>query len=363
MKDINKDGVLDLLFGTETNSTAGFMIGNGNGTFTAFTTLAFPVSATPDSATAADFDGDGNLDIISGANGVNGFTFYKGNSNGTFAAGVQIATDSATDYASSAIGDYNNDTKLDVMWRGQGSTSASLVLGNGNGTFGAATTFFTGLNNTTSLFSSDFDEDGKLDVAVFKHNNSSQILIARGNGNGTFAGSTTYAIPGTGFSPHKTAALADVNGDGELDLVTFTRGNSLLHILIQQTTTGGSSLDGETASGGLIPDLTDVDLTSTIAADLSVEILDAAADSLTLTHAQIGAVQSGFAVQSSMTQAFASTLEGSYDRIVAVDVAQAVADSVALEVRRNAIVALMAQANQTAQNVASLLYSSFGKKN
>jgi hypothetical protein len=81
-----------------------------------------------------------------------------GNGDGTFRKGFYLGQNQEA-----AAGDFNGDGKLDIVQaRGLG---VSIFLGNGDGTFGAPTTFLAG-NNSWFAAVGDFNGDGKLDVAA-----------------------------------------------------------------------------------------------------------------------------------------------------------------------------------------------------
>src|SRR5213592_817094 len=65
----------------------------------------------------------------------------------------------------SAVGDFNGDGKQDLAVTNISTNSVSILLGNGNGTFGAPATFPVG-STPTSLAVGDFNGDGKQDLAV-----------------------------------------------------------------------------------------------------------------------------------------------------------------------------------------------------
>jgi len=110
--------------------------------------------------------------------------------------------------------DVNGDGKVDlVVSNYSGFGSVSVMLGNGDGTFGAQSAVTSG-SDTRDVHLVDMNGDGKLDiVAVNEGNNSVSILL--GNGNGTFQNQQTQAV---GRHPWY-AAIADLNGDGKLDMV------------------------------------------------------------------------------------------------------------------------------------------------
>jgi hypothetical protein len=118
-----------------------------------------------------------------------------------------------------AAGDFNGDGKLDLAAIDSVLPSdLSIVLGNGDGTFQSPNTQQINFDNGQSLAVGDFNNDGKLDLAigcgVFEDYCS--LLLALGNGDGTFQ--TTQS---TVLGPQVVTAAADINGDGNLDLAFY----------------------------------------------------------------------------------------------------------------------------------------------
>jgi hypothetical protein len=119
--------------------------------------------------------------------------------------------------------DFNGDGKLDLALANYFGNTVSILLGNGDGTFTAGATPVTG-RDPEWVAAGDFNGDGKVDLAVSNYEDNT-VSILLGNGDGTF---TTAATPGVSKGPGGLA-VADFNGDGKLDVAATTdTGVSLL---------------------------------------------------------------------------------------------------------------------------------------
>jgi hypothetical protein len=170
-----------------------------------------PLSPSPLNPIAADFNGDGKLDLAYFAN--NAVVIQLGNGDGSFQAPMTVLVNSPPEGPSSMVArDFNGDGKLDLAVSYY-DAEVSILLGNGDGTFQPPLTFATG-GYTTTIVAGDFNEDGKLDVATA----GDVVSILLGNGDGTFQPHIDYPAPGIGY----VMAVGDFNQDGKLDLVYST---------------------------------------------------------------------------------------------------------------------------------------------
>ncbi|NJM24109.1 MAG: DUF4347 domain-containing protein [Richelia sp. SM1_7_0] len=225
--DFNGDGKLDLATANYGSNNVSILLGNGNGTFNASTTVA--VGFNPYSVSVGDFNSDGKLDLATANYVSNNVSILLGNGNGTFSTTVTNIGAGALNPISVSVGDFNGDSKQDLATANDFSDNVSILLGNGNGTFSmAVTSLGVGASTPVSLSVGDFNGDGKQDL-VTANDFSNNISILLGNGNGTF-GATPNVIA-VGNNPN-SVRVADFNGDGKQDLaVTSLAGNNISILL------------------------------------------------------------------------------------------------------------------------------------
>ena len=230
--DFNGDGKQDLLMA----GIAGELwvsLSNGDGSFATPVAINMPTLACPISYGAAgDLNNDGKQDIVvaypgdqecGGATYASGYFVIKGNGDGSFQKPVFYPA--GNQLYSATLADMNLDGNLDLILDdvppvNVGGYQVTLQAGNGDGTFGAASTV---LSNyvVSDVNVADLNQDGKPDLLLSAEEVSGSdvstggLVLISGNGDGTFGNRTILA----GGNFFLQTQIADMNGDSIPDIL------------------------------------------------------------------------------------------------------------------------------------------------
>jgi hypothetical protein len=210
--DLNGDGHQDVIVGGEDTITLWVLLGRGDGTLDAGVGIPVPNFGETRGIAAADVNGDGKLDLLAG--GPYSIQVLLGNGDGTFRQGTTCHGSSPT------LGDVNHDGNVDIVSPYFGGTDGPLVLlGNGDGTFQAERLYPGATNSGYSAAITDLDHDGNSDIVI---ESFWCVSIHTGNGSGAFPTYTYYNTsmgePGQQVIQAQGLAVGDLDNDGLADV-------------------------------------------------------------------------------------------------------------------------------------------------
>jgi hypothetical protein len=223
--DLDDDGDGDVI--TLANSSAAVTVHEnpGDGSFQVLT--RYEVASLSDAVESADIDNDGDIDIV-----VNGeldiasteplLKILKNNGNGTFAPAIDYTP--ARNFADMKLRDINGDGFVDLIFAPDGNYPSyhfGTALNNGNGTFAPTVVTNVFSCGEGTIDAADLDHDGDLDIVLTEEEtcpgSEARIFVFRNDGNQNFFRMPDINLPGR--LPHGLA-LAEVTGDGNIDIIT-----------------------------------------------------------------------------------------------------------------------------------------------
>jgi hypothetical protein len=218
--DLDGDGDLDALSASfRDNTIAWYRNSDGRGSFSPEIVINSRASGAVD-VNFADIDRDGDIDVLSASITDATVAWYENlDGQGTFSA-ANVITRRAIGAEWVTTADLDADGDVDVLSASyQDGRVAWYENTDGQGTFGAAVTVHTG-NQANSVESIDVDGDGDLDLAVTLYQASRIVWYENTDGQGTFG---SMRIVGEGLTRVETIFIADMDGNGRMDILTAAR--------------------------------------------------------------------------------------------------------------------------------------------
>jgi hypothetical protein len=218
--DLDGDGKTDLaVVNSDSNSVSLFLNTSSSGTISYAAKVDFTTGNSPYSVSIGDIDGDGKLDLAVANSGFNTVSVFRNTSSiGTISFATKVDFTTSTGPTSISTGDFDGDGKTDLAVINYNSNTISVFRNTGSSgtiSFAAKVDFTTG-TNPISISKGDFDGDGKTDFAVVNFSSNSLSVLRNTGSIGTisFADKVDFI---TGTRPF-SVSTGDFDGDGKSDL-------------------------------------------------------------------------------------------------------------------------------------------------
>ncbi|GAB3859772.1 hypothetical protein GCM10028822_36880 [Hymenobacter terrigena] len=258
--DLNGDGFLDLVVANYNGggaSTVSVLLNNGAGAYPVgnTSTVSTGIDAGAEHVLLADLDNDSDLDLLVVCPGAGKVDVLQGNGNGTFTAGTPLTVAAA---GIPALGDLNGDGNLDLVVPQSYSNVGWAQVALGDGALGFSIRQYSGLANCArGVALADLNGDGRLDLVAATYdggggNTNGSVSVRRGTGDGGFlpaADATSQELPASGAL---TVALADFTGDGYVDVAALRPFATNSPISVWAGTASGS-INATAIATGLVP--------------------------------------------------------------------------------------------------------------
>lgn len=244
--DFDEDGTQDIVVANEGTGQIGFLSGNTDGTFDPVTqTSTGTVTDEPKNMAFGQLNTgtDSHLDVVT-ANQDSTISVLLGNGDGSFGAATRTAAPTSTHGV--ALGTVDGDADLDIIAVGWGAdvvgppadpNGGFYFSGVGDGSFAASTEFAEGPSSHQVLIA-DFDDNGNDDLAIA---DLEDAKILAGNGDGTFGAATPIVGPGQAHD----IAMGFFNADADEDLVIVSQDTDQIAVFFGATGTTFTDSSGD----------------------------------------------------------------------------------------------------------------------
>lgn len=258
--DFNKDGFADIVVANSSDSSLSIFLNDGKGNFKENVGSTFFANRYPNDIAITDYNNDGNPDICIANTDASFLSVFEGDAKGRFR---QVEHSPYTVHSKPhthglAAADFNGDGYIDLVTDDWGENKIILIFGDGKGNFGKERSYSVGKRPYQRLRSADLNRDGKADIVTTNlEGNNTTVLLGNGDGSFTEPEGSPFHCGAAPFG----IAIGDINGDKTPDLCivnspTITaesKGQDGLWILLGDGQGKFSTLTGSPFSTGKSP--------------------------------------------------------------------------------------------------------------
>jgi hypothetical protein len=209
--DLNKDGKPDLVTSNFNKGNIAVHLNKGDLEFD--TAVTYSSGSNTYTVCAGDFDGDGNIDLAATNISSASVSIFKGHGDGVFDTATNLSSATSPQYVTAC--DFDNDGDLDLAVSVISIPAIAIYINDGAGSL-TLTHYVLTRNEPRTIYTADLNKDGYQDMAVACiAAGGPGLQIIKGNGDGSFGAASTYYSG----SWTQSVAGADFDQDHDTDLV------------------------------------------------------------------------------------------------------------------------------------------------
>lgn len=223
--DLDDDGDMDIISCSWSNGTIVWFENFGDGNFGVFKRIT-EIVELPNDIRVSDLDDDGDMDILYSSGSDYNISWYKNDGNQNFSTPEELVSDVSGAHGFE-VADIDEDGDKDIVSIARWSSKVTLHKNDGDENFESIFTIAVDANSPIDVFVADMDGDDDLDV-ISTSSNEHEVAWYKNIGGGSFDGVRRIIAAGVTPLTNNFARVADLDEDGDNDLVSVSEYSSYL---------------------------------------------------------------------------------------------------------------------------------------